>query len=174
MGSYYNKKDYLDLCKNQVNGIGQVIKSLEYIKDSLPESESQFNARQIDRLNKGLVQFGCICDLRKDWCNKDNAFLLIQTIDRSTSPYNSAEIGHGYEKRWFGHGKIHDTELIREEICNKIAKYRLCQSRYAEASSKIDKFLESYERLVEAWDEVVAYKLPDIHIDSVNRNPPII
>lgn len=174
MGSTYFKKDeYIERCNKQVKNIGQVIDALKYIRTNLPDNGKQFNARQITALNEQLGRFDCICDLRKDWYNKDNTYLLIQLSDRSQMPCNYVEIGHRKESEYFKNGKLIDRDAVVREINEKIDLYTETRERYKSAPSKIADFIGAYQKLYDMWKEVRDFKLPEICIDTISQYPPI-
>lgn len=171
--TYFKKDEYIERCNKQVKNIGQVIEALKYIRVSLPDNGKQFNAKQIKTLNEELGKFGCICDLRKDWYNKENTYLLVQRIDRSAMPCNSAEIGHRKELEYFKNGIMIDRDSVIKEIDEKINAYTKAMERYQSAPSKIADFIGSYQHLYDVWKSVRDFDMPEIDIDSISQYPPI-
>lgn len=171
--TFFKKEDYINRCIKQIENIGQVIDALGYIKRNLPENGKQFNAKRIKTLNNFLESFNCICDLRKDWYNKENTYLLVQRIDRSAMPCNSAEIGHRKELEYFKNGIMIDRDSVIKEIDEKINAYTKAMERYQSAPSKIADFIGSYQHLYDVWTSVRDFDMPEIDIDSISQYPPI-
>lgn len=171
MNGKYKKECYIEICREQSEAIGRMIKGLEIIKGMIPENGKRFCSKQVELINKSLGEVGVICGISKSCYDNTISYLVVRQKKYSDRPCSRLEVGRSRDI--FKSGVMGNRESLIEGIDLIIERIEKAKTRYESAPKKIGDFIGMYHKLYDTWKEVAAFDMPEISIDVISSEPPI-